>query len=131
MASSALEFSINNDLHLIQLISIDGTGRMRLQYEGTIYNIHVMPEKVAKYYELIPNKPKPDVSKTLRSPMPGLVKSVSCSVGDLVSEGQEVCVIEAMKMQNSLTVSTSGKIKAINCKSGDTVDDEQILIQLE
>jgi propionyl-CoA carboxylase alpha chain len=36
MASSALEFNINNDLHLIQLISIDGTGRMRLQYEGTI-----------------------------------------------------------------------------------------------
>jgi hypothetical protein len=43
-----------------------------------------MSEKAAKYYKLIPIKPKPDVSKVLKSPMPGLVKSVSCSVGDMV-----------------------------------------------
>lgn len=41
----------------------------------------------------MPEKQKADVSKQVRSPMPGLVKSVSCSVGDLVSEGQELCVI--------------------------------------
>ena len=48
-----------------------------------------------------------------------------------VSEGQEVCVIEAMKMQNSLAVTTTGKVKLINCKPGDTVDDEQVLVELE
>ncbi|XP_054167014.1 propionyl-CoA carboxylase alpha chain, mitochondrial-like [Oppia nitens] len=131
MASPTFQFAINDDLYLVQLISIDGTGRMRLQYKGTIFDIQVMTTKTAKYYELIPTKPKLDVSKILKSPMPGLVKSVVVAVGDQVTEGQEVCVIEAMKMQNSLTVSTSGKIKAINCKTGDTVDDEQVLIELE
>ena len=43
--------------------------------------------------------------------MPGLVKSIAVSVGDLVSEGMEVCVIEAMKMQNGLTAAVTGKVK--------------------
>jgi acetyl/propionyl-CoA carboxylase alpha subunit len=43
-----------------------------------------MTEKTAKYYKLIPSKPKVDVSKVIKSPMPGLVKSVSSKVGDLV-----------------------------------------------
>ncbi len=42
-----------------------------------------------------------------------------------------MCVIEAMKMQNSLTVTTTGKVKLIKCKAGDTVDDEQVLVELE
>ncbi|KAF2355175.1 Biotin/lipoyl attachment [Trinorchestia longiramus] len=65
------------------------------------------------------------------SPMPGLVKQVTCQVGDMVAEGQELCVIEAMKMQNSLTVAASGKVKAVNIKVGQTVDEEEILVELE
>ena len=63
--------------------------------------------------------------------MPGLVKSVAVSAGDMVSDGQEVCVIEAMKMQNSLVAAVSGKVKAVHVKEGDTVDDEQVLVELE
>ena len=48
-----------------------------------------------------------------------------------VSEGQEVCVIEAMKMQNSLCAGSTGRVKTVNCKVGETVDDEQLLIELE
>jgi propionyl-CoA carboxylase alpha chain len=40
-------------------------------------------------------------------------------------------VIEAMKMQNSLIATATGKIKLIHCKPGDTVDDEQVLVELE
>lgn len=98
----------------------------------------------------MPEKQKADVSKQVRSPMPGLVKSVSCSVGDLVSEGQELCVIgkknshkfslpchffcfitEAMKMQNSMTSAITGRIKVVNIEAGKTVGDDDILIELE
>ena len=48
-----------------------------------------------------------------------------------VSEGQEVCILEAMKMQNSLVAAKSGKIKAVNFTTGNTVDEGDILIELE
>jgi len=71
------------------------------------------------------------VSRQVLSPMPGLVKSVAVAAGDAVSEGQEVCVIEAMKMQNSLAAAASGIVKAVHVREGDTVDDEQVLVELE
>lgn len=79
----------------------------------------------------MPEKPKIDVSKVVKAPMPGLVKSVNCTVGQMIGEGQEVCVIEAMKMQNSLSIAAPGKVKAVNCKIGDTVEEDQILVELE
>lgn len=48
-----------------------------------------------------------------------------------VVEGQEVCVIEAMKMQNSLIVLTTGKVKNVFCKDGDAVEEDQVIVELE
>lgn len=78
----------------------------------------------------MPAKQTIDESKIVTAPMPGLVKSVNCSVGDEVAAGQEVCVIEAMKMQNSLSMSGPGKVLKVNCKPGDKVEESQVLIQL-
>ncbi|VEL39811.1 unnamed protein product [Protopolystoma xenopodis] len=51
-----------------------------------------------------------DYSAMIQAPMPGLVKSVAVKVGDHVADGQELCVLEAMKMQNSMTAGKSGKV---------------------
>ena len=67
----------------------------------------------------------------LVSPMPGTVISISVEVGDMVSAGQSCAVVEAMKMQNSLTIGRDGKVKAIHVVPGDKVADEDILIELE
>ncbi|CAL4243835.1 unnamed protein product, partial [Meganyctiphanes norvegica] len=99
--------------------------------QGTAFQTKVLTEVAHKYLHLIPEKPKADVSKQVLSPMPGLVKSIACAPGDLVAEGQEVCVIEAMKMQNSLTIAATGKVKAVHVQVGMTVEDEQILVELE
>uniref|UniRef100_F7CY97 Propionyl-CoA carboxylase subunit alpha n=1 Tax=Ornithorhynchus anatinus TaxID=9258 RepID=F7CY97_ORNAN len=48
-----------------------------------------------------------------------------------VSEGQEICVIEAMKMQNSMAAGKSGKVKSVHCKAGDTVGEGDLLVELE
>uniref|UniRef100_A0A1I7WJ60 Lipoyl-binding domain-containing protein n=1 Tax=Heterorhabditis bacteriophora TaxID=37862 RepID=A0A1I7WJ60_HETBA len=65
------------------------------------------------------------------SPMPGAIKNVSVKVGDLVGEGQELIIMEAMKMQNSLHAGKTGKVKAVNVKVGSTVDEGEILVELE
>ena len=74
------------------------------------YEIRVLPESVAKYMPLMPAKKQIDLASVLISPMPGIVKSVSVKVGQRVAEGQEVCVVEAMKMQNKLTAGRIGVV---------------------
>ncbi|XP_045444722.1 propionyl-CoA carboxylase alpha chain, mitochondrial isoform X2 [Pipistrellus kuhlii] len=52
-------------------------------------------------------------------------------LGTVVSEGQEICVIEAMKMQNSMTAGKTGKVKSVHCKAGDTVGEGDLLMELQ
>ncbi|XP_026679704.1 propionyl-CoA carboxylase alpha chain, mitochondrial-like isoform X2 [Diaphorina citri] len=61
--------------------------------------------------------------------MPGLVKSVNCKVGDQIMEGEELCVVEAMKMQNSLVAAMTGEIKVVNIEPGSTVSEDDILVE--
>jgi len=72
-----------------------------------------------------------DTSKLVLSPMPGAVFGVKVKVGDEVAPGQEVVVVEAMKMQNALRAQVAGKVKAVLVKQGQTVVADQVLIEFE
>lgn len=74
---------------------------------------------------------KIDFSKSIISPMPGAVVSVNVKVGQTVSDGQDLCVIEAMKMQNILKSERDGKIKSVKVVAGDSVAVDQLLIEFE
>ena len=85
-------------------------------------------------------KPKLDLTSMILSPMPGAVVSVSVNEGDVVwlllnnlqvSEGAELAVVEAMKMQNKLLATRTGKVKRINTKLGEQVEEGKILVELE
>ena len=52
-------------------------------------------------------------------------------MGDTVFEGQEICVVEAMKMQNSLVASRDGVIKSLHCEEGQNIGEDDLLIELE
>ena len=69
--------------------------------------------------------------KTLRSPMPGRVISILVRPGEQVSAGDEVCVVEAMKMEQSIRVARDGVIKAVHVQPMDSVSTDDILIELE
>ena len=79
----------------------------------------------------MPPKVELDLSKSIVSPMPGQVYSMKVHEGDTVVAGQEVCVIEAMKMQNALRASGGGKVKKVHVKQGQTVQADQLLVELE
>jgi propionyl-CoA carboxylase alpha chain len=72
-----------------------------------------------------------DVSSKIISPMPGVVKNIAVKEGQQVIEGQEICVVEAMKMQNKLVASRSGKVAKINTQIGATVEEGKVLVELE
>ena len=65
----------------------------------------------------------------LRAPMPGMIISYAVKVGDAVKTGDLICVLEAMKMQNSLPAPAAGQVKAINFEPGASVaKDATILV---
>lgn len=61
------------------------------------------------------------------SPMPGSVLGVKVNVGDKVSAGQTMFVLEAMKMENEIVAPVDGTVASINVKTGDTVDTDQVM----
>ena len=72
-----------------------------------------------------------DYAKSVLSPMPGAIVSISVEVGQTVIEGQELFVIEAMKMQNMIKSQVEGKIKKIHISAGVSVGVDQQLIEFE
>jgi pyruvate carboxylase subunit B len=66
----------------------------------------------------------------LKAPMPGMIVSYEKNVGDAISEGETVVILEAMKMENALPAPVSGTITAINYKSGDSVAKGDVLLSI-
>lgn len=116
----------------LQAISIsDGMPTYNIQLKGTEYPVTVFSAQQAALNPIMPEIPKLDTSKLIVSPMPGQVYSIAVNVGDKVAPGQEVAVVEAMKMQNALRALDGGIVKAIKVKAGQNVARDQILIEFE
>lgn len=71
------------------------------------------------------------LSPELRSPMPGKILEVRVAEGIVVEAGQVLVLLEAMKMENSLTAEGLARIKKIHVAAGDLVDLGQLLVELE
>ena len=71
-----------------------------------------------------------DLERVLLAPMPGNIFSISVKKGQTVAAGQEVCVIEAMKMQNIFYAQKDGVVKDVYVKQGDSVQAEQKIYEL-
>ena len=104
---------------------------MTIQYLGTLFSAKALPSHIASYAKLMPEKPKIDESLLVKTPMPGTVISVAVSEGEKVVVGQEVAVLEAMKMQNSLIAQCDGIVKALHCKEGDKMSDGDLIVELQ
>ena len=83
----------------------------------------------------ISNKPQDSIpidenAISIKAPMPGTILSFNVLVGDTVSEGQVLAILEAMKMENELVSPASGKVKSIHVEKGSSVVENQIILQI-
>ena len=69
--------------------------------------------------------------EVVASPMPGIIKSIDVAVGDKVNEGDTLCILEAMKMENPIVAPAGGKINEINVSAGQSVKRGETLVVIE
>jgi propionyl-CoA carboxylase alpha chain len=92
-------------------------------------NVLVLTPTSAELHERLPEKQAADTSKMVISPMPGLVVTMDVTVGQEVKEGQVVCIIEAMKMQNIIRAERDGVVTVVGAKAGDSVAADEVLVE--
>ena len=103
----------------------------RLFHWGSQADVMVLSPKLAAFQALMPEKAPPDLSKYLLSPMPGLLTRISAQVGQEVKAGEELAVIEAMKMENVLRADQDAKVAKVLAAAGDSLAVDQPIIEFE
>ncbi|OUS20686.1 acetyl/propionyl-CoA carboxylase subunit alpha [Litorivita pollutaquae] len=107
------------------------SGGFRIRSRGADLKVHVRSPRQAELAALMPEKVAPDTSKLLLCPMPGLVVKVDVEVGDEVQEGQALCTIEAMKMENILRAEKKSVVTKINAVAGDSLAVDEVIMEFE
>ncbi|NOD92301.1 acetyl-CoA carboxylase biotin carboxylase subunit [Ruegeria sp. HKCCD4884] len=107
------------------------SGGFRIRNRGADLKVLVRRPRQAELAKLMPEKLPPDTSKMLLCPMPGLVVKIDVEVGQEVQEGQALCTIEAMKMENILRAEKKGTVAKINAGPGDSLAVDEVIIEFE
>ncbi len=107
------------------------SGGFRIRSRGADLKVHVRTPRQAELARLMPEKMPPDTSKMLLCPMPGLIVKVDVEVGQEVQEGQALCTVEAMKMENILRAERKGVVSKINAAAGDNLAVDDVIMEFE
>jgi propionyl-CoA carboxylase alpha chain len=111
-------------------IEVD-VNKYALTYRGAEISAQVLSKRASELSVHMLHKEPEDLSKFLISPMPGLLISISVSIGDAVEVGDELAVVEAMKMENSLRAARNGVVLAIRSSVGDSLAVDQVILEFE
>ena len=123
------EAEINGQAVTVQ-VERSGSG-YKLFYRGAEINALVLSPKAAELNRLMLEKVPADLSRFLLSPMPGLLVKLAVKVGDQVKAGEELAVVEAMKMENSLRAINDGIVAKISADAGDSLMVDQAILEFE
>jgi len=107
------------------------SGGYRIRVRGADLKVHTRTPRQAELARLMPEKLPPDTSKLLLCPMPGLVVKLSVAAGDEVFEGQALCTVEAMKMENILRAEKKGVVRKINAEVGGSMAVDDVIMEFE
>jgi propionyl-CoA carboxylase alpha chain len=121
--------SVNDTPLVLKVGKISGGFRIRTR--GADLKVHVRTPRQAELARLMPEKLPPDTSRMLLCPMPGLVVKLNVAAGDEVQEGQALCTVEAMKMENILRAERKGIVAKINAAEGDSLAVDDVIMEFE
>lgn len=131
------KFKINGNEYNVEINSVEGSNAS-VTVNGTAYQVELenapaspavapvsaapAPAQAAPAPVQAASKPAASgAGKAVTSPLPGVIIGIKVNVGDTVKAGQEVAVLEAMKMENSIEATHDGTVTAIHVAKGDSV----------
>ena len=131
------KFKINGNGYEVAINSVEGQ-TASVTVNGTPYTVELEEAPAAAPVQAAPVQTAPapaaaqapaaapaaassGAGKAVTSPLPGVIIAIKVNVGDVVKAGQEVAVLEAMKMENSIEATHDGTVTAINVSKGDSV----------
>ncbi len=106
-------------------------GGFRIRNRGADLKVHVRTPRQTELARLMPEKMPPDTSKMLLCPMPGLVVKIEVEIGATVEEGQALCTVEAMKMENILRAERRATVTRINAVAGASLAVDDVIMEFE
>ncbi|NIZ10241.1 acetyl/propionyl/methylcrotonyl-CoA carboxylase subunit alpha [Pseudooceanicola sp. HF7] len=107
------------------------TGGFRIRARGADLEVWVRNPRQAELGKHMLEKVAPDTSKLLLCPMPGLVVKIDVEEGQEVQEGQPLCTIEAMKMENILRAEKRAVVSKVNAGPGDSLAVDEVIMEFE
>ncbi|MGJ5641113.1 biotin/lipoyl-containing protein [Formosa sp. S-31] len=136
-------FNINKNSYKVRIISHEDN-TINLEVNGTKYEVELdedikkqkTPVLVRRPSSSNAEKPKvvnPSSAKKsgITAPIPGVIMALNVKVGDKVTENQQLLVLEAMKMENSIMSDKSGTVSAIHVSAGQQVLQGDVMIEIE
>ena len=136
-------YTINGKSYQVTVNKIEDS-IAEVEVNGTLYQVNIdqpahkqdTPAKphplpvVAAAPPAQPPKEKTALGCIVRSPLPGVIISIDCKVGDVIKKGQKLLVLEAMKMENTIPAERDGVVSEIKVNTGDTVSESADLVIL-
>ena len=123
--------TIGEEVHRVIARRGPTRGRYSLWLDGFRYEVEALDERTRAIRALGGAGNEPSGPAPLIAPMPGMIVRIAVDVGDTVTAGQGLIVMEAMKMENELRATTAGTVKAILAREGTAVEKGAILLELE
>lgn len=124
-----IENGITYDIELIAMDFVKRT--ITVSVNGAYYEMSITDEYDQLLQdmglEIVTSQKMTDV----RAPMPGLILQIMVKDGQTIQAGDDLVILEAMKMENVLQAASDGIVKSVEVKKGDTVEKTQVLIEME
>mmetsp|Transcript_15423 Transcript_15423/g.29087 ORF Transcript_15423/g.29087 Transcript_15423/m.29087 type:complete len:761 (+) Transcript_15423:1774-4056(+) len=122
---------VNGEDRFIQFKSEDSTGSFLIRSKGADFNVIIMSPEEYKLSRHMHEPHQVDNTHLILSPMPGTLISYSVNDGDSVVDGQDICIVEAMKMQNIIRSPRSGVIKKCHAAVGLSLMTDEVIVEYE
>jgi biotin carboxyl carrier protein len=121
----------NRSVNAVLVEADQSAKRQTIEIDGEKFDIQLNDELDLVLDKMGFNTVASKQIKEIKAPMPGLVLEIAVAEGQQVQQGDKILILVAMKMENSIMISTAATIKRIAVNAGQAVEKGQVLVELE
>jgi biotin carboxyl carrier protein len=120
----------NHKSYMVELVDLnEEEGTQSIKVNGNLYTVSIKDELDLLLKRLGLDKGLSNTIRDVKAPMPGLVLKILVEEGATVSKGDNLLLLEAMKMENIIKSPTAGQVKKIFVNQGDKIEKNTVLVQ--